>query len=150
MVLEKDDKGVKAMPLSKNTVSRRIYEMGEDIEKQLVEKMKTRKFSVQGEESTSRDNVNDIPMKNITSYALDGAPNMMGKKNGCLKLMKDANPEMILVHCVIHRQNLVAKNISPVLNEVLHNVIKFVNVIKASAKCECLFKLFCEEKMKTM
>ncbi|GFU23368.1 SCAN domain-containing protein 3 [Trichonephila clavipes] len=54
--------------------------------------------------------VNDIPMKNITSCAADGAPNMMGKKNGCLKLMKDANPEMIFVHCVIHRQNLVARS----------------------------------------
>ncbi|GFT72064.1 SCAN domain-containing protein 3 [Trichonephila clavipes] len=85
-------------------------------------------------------------MKNITSCAADGAPNMMGKKNGCLKLMKDANPEMILVHCVIHMQNLVAKNISPILNEVLHTVIKCVNVIKASARCERLFMLFCEEQ----
>ncbi|CAH2108909.1 unnamed protein product [Euphydryas editha] len=90
--------------------------------------------------------VNDIPMKNITSCAADGAPNMMGKKNGCLKLMKDANLEMIIVHCVIHKENLVAKNISPVLNEVLHTVIKCVNAIKANAKCERLFKLFCEEQ----
>lgn len=71
---------------------------------------------------------------------------MMGKKNGCLKLMKDENPEMILVHCVIHRKNLVAKNISPVLNEVLHSVIKCINAIKANTKCERLFKLFCEEQ----
>ncbi|GFV86800.1 SCAN domain-containing protein 3 [Trichonephila clavipes] len=85
-------------------------------------------------------------MKNITSCAVDGAPNMMGKKDGCLKLVKDSNPELILVHCVIHRQNLVAKNISPVLNGVLHTVIKCVNVIKASAKCEHLLKLFCEEQ----
>ncbi|GFU68419.1 uncharacterized protein TNCV_2983481 [Trichonephila clavipes] len=85
-------------------------------------------------------------MKIITSCAADGAPNMMDKKNGCLKLMKDANPEMILVHCVIHMQNLVAKNISPVLNEVLHTVIKCVNVIKATARCERLFMLFCEEQ----
>ncbi|GFT79156.1 SCAN domain-containing protein 3 [Trichonephila clavipes] len=89
---------------------------------------------------------NDIPMKNITSCAADGAPNMMGKKNGCLKSMKDVNPEMILVHRVIHRQNLVAKNISPVLNEVLHTVIKCVNVIKASAECERLFKLLRDEQ----
>ena len=54
--------------------------------------------------------VNNIPMKYITSCAADGAPNMMGKKNGCLKLMEDKNPEMLLVHCVIHRGNLVAKN----------------------------------------
>jgi hypothetical protein len=50
-------------------------------------------------------------MKNITSCAADGAPNMMGNKNGCLKLMKGENPELLLVHCVIHRENLVAKNI---------------------------------------
>ncbi|XP_071042039.1 SCAN domain-containing protein 3-like [Parasteatoda tepidariorum] len=189
-VLEKDDKDVKAMPLSNNTVSRRIDEMSEDIEKQLVEKLKTGKFSLQMDESTLMDSVavlityvryidkghfaeemlfckrlestttskdiynklknyldvNNIPMKNITSCAADGAPNMMGKKNGCLKLMKDENPEMILVHCVIHRENLVAKNISPVLNEILHSVIKCINAIKANAKCERLFKLFCEEQ----
>ena len=69
-------------------------------------------------------------MKNITSCAADGAPNIMGNKNGCLKLMKDVNPEMILVHCVIHRENLVAKNISPVLNEALHSIRKCVNAIK--------------------
>ncbi|GFW55710.1 protein ZBED8 [Trichonephila clavipes] len=163
--------------------------MVEDIEKQLVVKLNTRKLSVQMDESTLKDSeavlitfviyidkghfaeemlfckrlestttskdafnklknyvdVNDIPMKNITSCAADGTPNKMGKKNGCFKLMKDVNPEMILVHCVIHRQNLVTKNLSPVLSEVLHTVIKCVNIIKASAKCERLFKLFCEE-----
>ncbi|GFX82451.1 zinc finger BED domain-containing protein 5 [Trichonephila clavipes] len=54
-VLEKDDKDVKAMPLSKNAVSRRIDEMGKDIEKQLVEKLEIRKFSVQMDGSTLRD-----------------------------------------------------------------------------------------------
>ncbi|XP_067124482.1 protein FAM200A-like [Centruroides vittatus] len=190
MVLDKD---VKAMPLSNNTVSRRIDEMSEDIEKQLVEKLKSRQVSARMDESTLRDSeavlitcvryiekgefaeemlfwkslestttskdiysklknhldVNNIPMKNITSCAADGAPNMMGK-TGCLKLMKDENPKMLLMHCVIHREKLVAKNISPVLNEVLNLVIKCINTIKASAKCEHLFKLFCEEQNVTM
>ncbi|GFU09767.1 SCAN domain-containing protein 3 [Trichonephila clavipes] len=70
---------------------------------------------------------------------------MMGKK-GCLKLMKDENPEMILVHCVIHRENLVAKNSTPVRNEVLRSVMKCIDYIKANAKCEHLFRQFCEKE----
>ncbi|XP_050509070.1 zinc finger BED domain-containing protein 5-like [Diabrotica virgifera virgifera] len=59
--------------------------------------------------------------------------------------VKDANPEMSLLYCDIHRKHLVAKNISHVLNGVLHSVIKCVNAIKANAKCEPVFNLFCEE-----
>ncbi|XP_042228309.1 SCAN domain-containing protein 3-like [Homarus americanus] len=87
-----------------------------------------------------------IPMENIISCAADGAPVMMGKKNGVLKLLKDDNPQMLLVHCVIHRQNLVSKKVSPVLNETLNAVIKCINTIKANAKCERLFKQFCKDQ----
>ena len=177
------------MPISNNTVSRRIEEMSKDVETQLIEKLKTRLFSVQMDESTLRYSeavllkyvrymdkndfakeilfcnslkssttaidiystlksyldTNKMPMKSITSCAADGAPNMMGKKNGCLKLMKDENPDMLLVHCVIHRQNVVAKNFSLVLNKIMNLVVKCINSIKASAKQERIFKLFCEE-----
>ena len=177
-VLEKDDKDRKAMPLSNDTVRRRIDEMSDDIETQLVEKLKSRKISLQinaltvrgsetllltyvgyidkGEfveeilfcksvDTTAADiyiynklkyylDINNISMKNITSCAADGAPVMMGQKNGCLKLMKDEIPEMLIVHCVIHSENLVSKNISPVLNELLESVIKSINAIKANAK----------------
>ena len=60
--------------------------------------------------------------------------------------MEDANPDMVLVHCVIHRENLVAKNISPVLNDIMESVIKYIIAIKAYDKCERLFEQFCKDE----
>ncbi|XP_029643893.1 SCAN domain-containing protein 3-like [Octopus sinensis] len=54
-VLQKDDGDIRTMPLSNNTVSNRIDEMGQDVESQLIEKLKLRKFSLQMDESTIRD-----------------------------------------------------------------------------------------------
>jgi len=51
---------------------------------------------------------------------------------------------MLAVHCVIHRENLVAKNIAPKLHEILYSVIKCISSIKANAKAERLFQRFCE------
>ncbi|CAL1536805.1 unnamed protein product, partial [Lymnaea stagnalis] len=50
-VLEKDEKDVKAVPLSNNTVNRRLDEMSEDNRIQLVEMLNARKFSMQMDES---------------------------------------------------------------------------------------------------
>ncbi|GFV47753.1 SCAN domain-containing protein 3 [Trichonephila clavipes] len=166
IVLEKDDNAVKAISLSNNTASRRIDEMSEDIETQIVEKLKSRYFSLQMDESTLRDNevvvlvfaryidkgefaeemvfCKSLETTTSVSDIYDGAPVMMGKEKGCLKVMKDENSEKILAHCVIHRENLVAKNITPVLNEVLRSVIKCINYIKANAKSERLFRQLCE------
>ncbi|XP_029633744.1 SCAN domain-containing protein 3-like [Octopus sinensis] len=186
-VLQKDDGDIRTMPLSNNTVSNRIDEMGQDVESQLIEKLKLRKFSLQMDESTIRDSeallltyvryidheefqeemlfcesfettttandicikikhyldANKIPKENLLACAADGAPAMMGKNTGCLKMMKDENPNMLTVHCVIHRENLVAKKLSPVLNKILQSVIKCVNSIKRNSKSERLFKQFC-------
>lgn len=67
---------------------------------------------------------------------------MMGKKHGCLKLTKDDNLETLLVHCAIHRADLVYKILSPDLNDILNTIIKYINTIKTNAKCEHLFKQF--------
>ncbi|GFQ72054.1 SCAN domain-containing protein 3 [Trichonephila clavata] len=58
-----------------------------------------------------------------TVTSKDGASIMTRKKNGCLKWMENEKRRMFLVQCVIQRQTLVAKNISPVLNEILNLII---------------------------
>ena len=65
---------------------------------------------------------------------------MMSKNIGCLKFLKDDNSSLLIVHCVVHRENLVAKNVAPKLHEVLYSAIKYINFIKA----ECLFQKFYE------
>lgn len=84
-----------------------------------------------------------IPLTNITSCAADGAPAMMGRRSGFLQLLKREHPDILVVHCVIHRENLAVKNLSPELHEILNVVIKCINSIKANPKNERLFKEFC-------
>ena len=69
---------------------------------------------------------NNIPFNNLISVAADGAPNMMGSNKGVVKLIKDNQPEMITVHCIIHRENLAAATLSPELDVSLKKVIKVI------------------------
>jgi len=52
-----------------------------------------------------------IPFTNIVSIATDGAPAMTGLHRGFISFLKNLAPNIIAVHCVIHRQHLVAKNL---------------------------------------
>ena len=86
-----------------------------------------------------------IPLSNIISVATDGAPAMVGRYRGFVNLMKQNVPGVFAIHCVIHRQHLVAKNLSSRLHESLEFVIKAVKRIRGSALNTRLFAKFCEE-----
>ena len=86
-----------------------------------------------------------IPLINVISCATDGAPSMMGRYRGFNAFLKSENPNVIICHCVIHRQDLVAKNISGRLNQFLKTAIKAINEIKAHALNTRLFKQLCNE-----
>ena len=177
-----------AVALSNDTVRRRIYDIADELEVQLVTILRTTKFSLALDESTVRDSealllvyarfqhnnkvveemlfckslkttttaldiytvVKDyvseknIPISNIVSTTADGAPTKMSRRNGVLKLLKDDNPDMITVHYVIHRENLVAGALSPELDQVMKGVIKVIDFIKATPKRR-LFKVFCQD-----
>ena len=74
-------------------------------------------------------NEKEISLTNIVSCATDGAPSMLGHHRGFIKYLKEAVPGVLTVHCVIHRQNLVAKNISGHLHHSLSTAIRAVNTI---------------------
>ncbi|CAH1997541.1 unnamed protein product [Acanthoscelides obtectus] len=148
---------IKKIPLSNDTVERRIDEMSSDIESFLCNYLQTTHFSIQLDESTeiyeellfARTLITDtkgesifhvlkdyfiekaIPLSNIISVATDGAPAMVGR--------------VLAIQCVIHRQHLVAKNLSVRLHASLHLVIDAVNRIRSNALNTRLFAQLCEE-----
>jgi hypothetical protein len=180
---------IKKVPLSNDSVRRRIDEMANDVEATLCEILKMTEFSLQIDESTLPGNEalllayvrfpNDghvqqemlfaknmttdttgesifrvvksyfeekyIPLKNIMSVATDGAPAMIGRHRGFIAFLKKEVPGIIAVHCVIHRQHLVAKNLNARLHQSLQYVISAVNRIRSSALNDRLFRQMCSD-----
>uniref|UniRef100_A0A5S6Q618 DUF4371 domain-containing protein n=1 Tax=Trichuris muris TaxID=70415 RepID=A0A5S6Q618_TRIMR len=144
------------IPLSNNTVQRRIDETANNVEDALCSSLRTTQFSLQIDESClpgnealllayvrfikdeklvqellfAKELVTDtkgasifallkayfaekkIPLANIVSVATDGAPSMSGIYRGFIPFLKREVPDVLAVHCVIHRQHLVAKKLS--------------------------------------
>lgn len=180
---------IKAIPLSDNSVQRRVDEMAENIEDTLCNMLRTTEFGLQLDESTLPGNESlllayvrfvkdeslvqellfarqletdtkgesvfrvvenffkekDIPLTNILACATDGAPSMTGRHRGFISFLKKAVSGVFTVHCVIHRQHLVAKNLSGRLHKSLSTVITAVNKIKAHALNSRLFRQLCTE-----
>uniref|UniRef100_UPI00358EF091 protein FAM200C-like n=1 Tax=Myxine glutinosa TaxID=7769 RepID=UPI00358EF091 len=87
----------------------------------------------------------NIPMENILACATDGAPAMVGRQRGFIALLKNQVPSVFAIHCVVHRQHLVAKALSTRLHTSLQTVIKAVNKIKVSSLHDRLFRQLCQE-----
>ncbi|XP_072378803.1 zinc finger MYM-type protein 6-like [Diabrotica undecimpunctata] len=144
-----------AVPLSNNTVSRRIDEMGANVEDVLCNKLKSKELTVQLDESTLSDSIGEmaeemlfvrslttdtkgffifevikrffeekeIPLLNMIACATDDAAAMTGRHWGFIAHLKQAVPGILCVHCVIHKENLAAKNLSGRLHDSLRLVI---------------------------
>ena len=179
---------VKSIPLSNDSVSRRIDEMATDVEDRLCNDLRSTQFALQLDESTLRDNeallmayvryINpehelvdeflfakplitdtkgssifqivsqfmeekNIPITNVIACATDGAPSMVGRQRGFMAHLKQASPTVFAIHCVVHRQHLVAKNLNADLHASLQAVIKVVNRIKARSMNDRIFRQLC-------
>lgn len=85
----------------------------------------------------------EIPFINILSVATDGAPAMTGRHKGFIACLKNKVPDVLAVHCVIHRHHLVAKNLSERLHISLQYVIRAVNKIRSNSLNDRLFSQLC-------
>jgi hypothetical protein len=75
----------------------------------------------------------------------DGAQAMAGKRSGLQALIKGASPNVQWTHCMIHREALASKQLSPELNAVMTDVIATVNYIKTRPVKARLFAALCGE-----
>ena len=179
-----------SVPLSNDTVQRRIMDMSLDVKEQVIKKIKdSGDFSLQLDETTDvakcaqlltyvrisgPDDLEEhflfckplemttkgidifnlvdsffmdhgIEWANCFSICCDGAPSMLVSPKGFVTEVKKKNPAIIIVHCLLHRENLASQKLSGELSEVLKDVVSIVNFIKARALNTRLFNELCEE-----
>jgi hypothetical protein len=75
----------------------------------------------------------------------DGAAAMTGQLSGFTARVREVAPDCEPTHCVIHREMLACRKMSPKLNGVLNDVVKIINHIKAHSLNSRLFEHLCEE-----
>ena len=68
------------------------------------------------EEINNYFELKSIPLENLVAIATYGAPSMIGKSSGVVSRLKKDNPSLFSIHCVVHRQHFVAKELSVKLN----------------------------------
>ncbi|KAI2649397.1 Zinc finger BED domain-containing protein 5 [Labeo rohita] len=180
---------LKTIPLSNDTVAKRICDISNDLEDQLVEKLRDTRFALQVDEATvsnqdclfisyvrfvcseslredllfckyvqTRATADELfkildsyltehglKWENCIGFCSDGAQTMAGKRKGLQALIKRVAPEAQWTHCVIHREALASKHLSPELNDVLTVVVSAVNFIKTRPLKARLFSALCEE-----
>ncbi|GFV59549.1 putative transposable element [Trichonephila clavipes] len=122
-------KELKSIPLSNDTVSRRI-DIAEDVQQLLFGKLYDKLFSIQLDEPI--DSNKDV---NLIAYVRFWD----GSFKSIQALVKQKSPLCIWTHCMIHREALASKERSPGLNIVLTTVVNVVNYMKMRPIIKNLF-----------
>lgn len=75
----------------------------------------------------------------------DGAASITGKHVGLVRLFREVVPDIIWTHCILHHEALASKQMPTELNNVLTQVVKIINHIKANALNSRVFAMLCSE-----
>lgn len=88
----------------------------------------------------------ELGWKNCLNVCTEGAASMTGRVKVYLNKGKQETPNVLVTHCFLQQEVLVAKTLLEELSSVLDRARKIVNLIKAwPLKCH-LFSLLCEDK----
>ncbi|CAK1595799.1 unnamed protein product [Parnassius mnemosyne] len=88
---------------------------------------------------------NNIKWENCVGVCTDVTRAMSGQYGRLQALIKTKAPNVKWIHCVIYREALAAKKITPELNFVMDIIIKVVNYIKTRPVKARFFHKLCEE-----
>ena len=82
---------------------------------------------------------------NCVGICTDGAPSMLGTVKGFTTLVRKRNENIIITHCFLHRETLIAQTVGDDLRRVINKVILIVNYIKSKLLKSRLFHQIYEE-----
>ena len=81
------------------------------------------------------------------SVVTDGAPEMVSRHRVIIAFLKREVSGILVVHCVIHRQHLVAKNVSERLHKSLRYFFSAVNKICSNSLNDQIFAQLCKDNV---
>ncbi|KAL4126654.1 hypothetical protein QTP88_010863 [Uroleucon formosanum] len=88
---------------------------------------------------------NSVDWTKCVGVCTDGTRSMSGCYGGLQALIQNKAPDALWTHCIIHREALASKYLSPELNQVLECVVNVVNYIKTRPLKSRFFKKLCED-----
>ena len=88
---------------------------------------------------------NNLDWENCISICTDGARAMSGSRSELRSLIQERAPMAKWVHCMIHKEELVAHELSPKLGVTVEIVTKVINFIKTRPLKSRMFEKLCAE-----
>uniref|UniRef100_A0A8C1M8T8 C2H2-type domain-containing protein n=1 Tax=Cyprinus carpio TaxID=7962 RepID=A0A8C1M8T8_CYPCA len=87
----------------------------------------------------------NLDWKSCIHVCTDGAASMTGRVKGLIAQIKKVNPDVQWNHCIIHREALASKRMSPELHEVLNDAVKVINFVESRPLNHRLFERLCHD-----